>query len=124
MNKIYVSDHQKLVNQLISPNSKLDPNSELVKNKHFAQATLKLFNTEASPSFLDDSILQKFSETYMIICELDELKDENFIFSERLKKMVSKFKLTIQRLVRMVFWPKSIQMLKRQDCSQTCLIML
>ncbi len=81
-----ISDHKKLVQELTSPNAKLDENSELFKNKEFAKAALNCFNPESSPSFLDDSILSKFSETFMIICEKDELKDENFIFAERLKR--------------------------------------
>ena len=84
--KKFISDHEKLVEELTSSHAKLDENSELLKNKEFCVAALKCFNPEASPSFLDDSVLSKFPETYMIICEKDELKDENFIFAERLKR--------------------------------------
>jgi len=43
---------EKLVQELASPNAKLDENSELFKNKEFSKAALNCFNPEASPSFL------------------------------------------------------------------------
>ena len=90
----FISDHEKMIKNLTSPQTKLHDDSELMKNKEFAVAALKCFDNEASPSFLDDSILKHFCETYMIICELDELKDENLIFSERLKQNGIKCKVS------------------------------
>ena len=90
----YIIQHDLLIKNLSSPLAKLSDKSILFKNKNFAQAALKLLNTEATLSFLDDEILKSFPETYMIIVEHDEIRDENFIFSERLKANGVKVKVS------------------------------
>ena len=35
---------------------------------------------------MDDETLKRLPEAYFIIAESDEFKDENFVFTERLKK--------------------------------------
>jgi acetyl esterase/lipase len=57
----------------------------LKRDKNFAQVALKLFDKEISPALMDDDILKKLPESYFIIAESDEFKDENFVFTERLK---------------------------------------
>ena len=58
----------------------------LKRDKKFAQVALKLFDKEISPALMDDETLKRLPEAYFIIAESDEFKDENFVFTERLKK--------------------------------------
>jgi len=45
-----------------------------------------LFNSDASPSLVDDHVLAKAAPAYFVILEWDPLKDEGLIYSERLKR--------------------------------------
>jgi acetyl esterase/lipase len=45
-----------------------------------------LLNCDVSPGLIDDEKLQIMPKTYFVVCEMDSLKDEAIIFSERLKK--------------------------------------
>jgi acetyl esterase/lipase len=65
---------------------KLDERNILKRDKKFAKAALRLFDTEISPGLIDDEMLKKFPQTYFIICACDEFKDENLVFAERLRK--------------------------------------
>ena len=66
--------------------SKLDPNSVLNKDAFLANKLLELSGTEHSPGLADDSVIKTLPLTYLIVCEVDMLKDENLIFAERLRK--------------------------------------
>ena len=66
-------------------NETLSEQSFLKRNKKFAQIAMKLFDKELSPALIDDEMIKKFPDTYFIICENDEFKDENFVFAERLR---------------------------------------
>ncbi|RNA10534.1 arylacetamide deacetylase-like [Brachionus plicatilis] len=65
---------------------KLDENSVLVKNKDFAEKIKKLFAEEVSPALTSLEELKFQPKTYEIICEIDSLKDEGLILSERLRQ--------------------------------------
>ena len=77
--KDYIKDHANLIQKLSVPDADLDNNSLLKNDDDFSKSAFK-------PCFLSDSILKKFPQTYMIIIENETVRDENFIFSERLKK--------------------------------------
>ena len=84
--KDYIKDHANLIQKLSVPDADLDNNSLLKNDDDFSKSAFKLLLPEVSPCFLSDSILKKFPQTYMIIIENETVRDENFIFSERLKK--------------------------------------
>jgi acetyl esterase/lipase len=48
---------------------------------------VKLFNDDVSPSLADDLVLKEYPSTFMIVCKSDPLRDEGFIFFERMKKL-------------------------------------
>jgi acetyl esterase/lipase len=77
----------KKVDFLKTDSRTLSQSSILFQNQSVAQRVLKLFDDEASPSFIDDLILKEFPTTYMIICDQDPLQDEQFVFSERLRRL-------------------------------------
>ena len=84
--KTYVKDHAELVRKLSLPDADLDDKCLLKCDEEFSKSAFKLLLPEMSPSFLSDSLLKKFPQTYLIVVENDPVKDENFIFSERLKR--------------------------------------
>ena len=67
-------------------NGKLSDKSVLIKDKRFANSVKKLFNDDVSPGLASDDLLKKLPKAYVIVCELDELKDENLIYAARLQK--------------------------------------
>lgn len=66
--------------------SKLDDSNILVRDKKFADDVKKLFTPEMSPGLVDEDYLKKLPNTYHIICEWDNFKDDNLMFAERLRK--------------------------------------
>ena len=84
--KSYVKNHEQLLQQLSLPDGDLENDSLLKNDEDFSKAAFKLLLPEVSPCFLSNSVLNKFPQTYMIIVENETVRDENFIFSERLKQ--------------------------------------
>jgi acetyl esterase/lipase len=93
----YISDHDGIIHSLSLEKAKIDAESILKMDKTFSKAALQLFNVEISPGFLDDEIIKKFPETYILIVQNDELKDENFVFAERLKRNGVKIKVVFSQ---------------------------
>jgi acetyl esterase/lipase len=60
--------------------------SILKRDKLFAEKIKQLYHDEVSPALADKHKLQTLPRTYSVLCEWDGLKDENLIFTERLKQ--------------------------------------
>lgn len=83
--KSYYNNVNKFKNsQLIT--SELSSGSIFNKNKSFANSVKNLFNEDVSPGLVSDDLLKKLPKAYVVVCENDELKDENIIYAERLRK--------------------------------------
>jgi acetyl esterase/lipase len=65
--------------------STIDEN-ELFSAVKNTKETDKVFDVEVSPGLVDDNELKNSPPTYIIACEFDQLKDENIIYAQRLKK--------------------------------------
>jgi acetyl esterase/lipase len=54
------------------------------KYQYLAKSFLSL---DLSPGLVDDDTLKRSPKTFMVICELDSLKDECLIYTERLRRL-------------------------------------
>ena len=83
--KSYYNNYTKFINsELIT--SKMSNQSIFKKNLIFANSVKSLFNEDVSPGLANDELLEKLPKAYVIVCEIDELKDEDIIYAERLRK--------------------------------------
>ena len=79
--KIYYNNFNKFKkSELIE--GKLENESVLNKNEYVR----KLFNEDVSPGLTNDELLKKLPTAYVVVCELDELKDEDIIYAERMRR--------------------------------------
>ncbi len=69
---------------------KLDDSHILKRDKEFATKVKQLFNEDVSPALLSDTQLRGTPDIYMLVCEVDVLKDSQLIFAERLRKVGTK----------------------------------
>jgi acetyl esterase/lipase len=60
--------------------------SILNRNATFAEKIKLLFTDDISPALADDALLKEYPRTYQIVCEWDAIKDEQFMFAERMRK--------------------------------------
>ena len=57
-----------------------------LKNEDYAKKVEILCSVEVSAGLADDSLLKKLPQSYFVVVEHDELKDEALIYSERLRQ--------------------------------------
>ncbi len=74
-------------NLLQASTNSISKNSLLVLNRTFAEKALLLFSDDLSPSLVNDKILKQYPLTVIYICDRDPLRDEQFIFAERMKRL-------------------------------------
>jgi acetyl esterase/lipase len=61
--------------------------TKLKIERSLARKMLQLFNDDVSPGLVDDSILRQYPATFIKLCTLDGLRDEQFIFLERMRRL-------------------------------------
>lgn len=77
--------YYKNYNNMVFSNQTDLINYPLLRNKNFASKLAKLADIELSPGLADVEILRNMPPTYMLVFEMDGLKDEQLIFAERLR---------------------------------------
>jgi acetyl esterase/lipase len=87
INDSYFNEYKTNGLNLLSTTQTSLNDSILTRDKAFAQKILNLFSDEMSPGLADDEILAEYPTTHMLICNRDPLRDEAFIFLERLKRL-------------------------------------
>jgi acetyl esterase/lipase len=61
--------------------------TQLLQDKNVGEKLLLLFNDEISPGLVDDRILSRFPKTNIFVCERDLLRDSQFMFAGRMRRL-------------------------------------
>lgn len=69
------------------------PSPIFKENQRLTERVRKVFDGEMSPALVDSQDLMNAPATYIIICGLDGLRDEQFIYAERLKSVQRKVEI-------------------------------
>ena len=80
----YYKSYENFRNQIFP--TQLDDSNILFQNKSLASMVSKVFSSDISPGLVDAHKLKRLPKAYFVLCEMDPLKDEGFIYSERLLK--------------------------------------
>jgi acetyl esterase/lipase len=75
----------EIMRDTIYPTTPIDRESILQKDKQVASKLSQLFSPEVSPGLADTEQLKGLPSAIFVQCEVDALKDEGLIYSERLK---------------------------------------
>ena len=81
--KSYYNTHELIKNKII-PDS-VDKSNILLKDKKLANKLQHVFTTDISPGIAEPERLKGLPKALFIMCEIDALKDQGLIYSERLR---------------------------------------
>jgi acetyl esterase/lipase len=60
--------------------------TKLLQDSRVVEKVLLLFDDDLSPGLVDNRTLAEYPKTYIFVCEYDSLRDEQFMFAERMRR--------------------------------------